>query len=215
MEQSSPENLISEILQDPRLPGHLFSDSETVVARLAAYCGLWEKWNAKTSLTSETEMGLFIRNHLFVSFQFARALGDFCGLVDIGSGAGLPGIPLKTLYPNKPVLMVECRRKRANFIRQVVRELSLEKAEVFDAKVESISTAPFTIDTAVFRAVSGTAACLQMAAGILESGGRVVLLRTPQEDLMESSDPGYFLKEKIDVEDYYGNVLTLVVYQKR
>ncbi len=159
-------------------------------------------------------MGLYIRKHLFVSLQFAHALDYRVAVVDIGSGAGLPGIPLKILFPDLPMLLVECRRKRANYLKQVVRELSLQNIAVFDCKVEEMGEPPFIIDTAVFRAVAETDTCLEMAHCILQLGGRVVLLRTPKEVLTVSNHSDYSREENIEIEDFEGNPLILACYRK-
>ncbi len=215
MEQLTPEKLIKELLNDSRLHFLPKENLDSKISQLAAFTRLWDKWNKKISLTAEREMGPYIRNHFFISFQFFRALDHPGGIVDIGSGAGLPGIPLKILLPQIPMLLVECRRKRANFLKQVVRELSLKDSIVLDCKIEDVDEAPFPISTAVFRAVADTDTCLQMASGILMPGGHVVLMRTPDEASTDSTHPAYDRTQVIPIEDFKGNSLFLTTYQKR
>ncbi|QPJ61495.1 MAG: 16S rRNA (guanine(527)-N(7))-methyltransferase RsmG [Candidatus Nitronauta litoralis] len=214
MEQSSPEYFIESLLTDPRLQFLTKYDLQIVIPRLGTFARLWDKWNRKISLTAEKEMALYIRNHFFVSFQFLKALGNPQGIVDIGSGAGLPGVPLKIIWPAIPMLLVESRRKRANFLKQVVRELSLENTVVMDSKVEDVGETPFQIDTALFRAVADTKTCLEMASGILQSEGRVILIRTLEEASKDSPHPEYSRIDAIDVEDFNSNPLLLECYKK-
>lgn len=214
VEQITPEKLIEELLNDSRLQFLPKECLEGKISKLSTYTRLWDKWNKKISLTAEREMGLYIRNHFFVSFQFVKALDDPKGIVDIGSGGGLPGIPLKVLFPEVPMLLVECRRKRANFLKQVVRDLSLKTAVVLDCKVEDVDEAPFPIDTAVFRAVADTDSCLEMASDILEPCGKVILMRTSDEASTDSTNPAYSRTHVIPIEDFKGNPLFLTTYQK-
>lgn len=213
MEQSTEDDLIRGILMDPRLEIEPDTLPVSAIPLLLQYTRLWHKWNAKISLTSERTPDLFIKNHLFVSLQFLKALGTARGLVDIGSGAGLPGIPLKIMKPDLPVVLVECRRKRASFLMTAVRELGLKQMEVADTKVESLGPLKFPADTAVFRAVADTQTCLAWAKHALPSGGRVVLLRTPKEQEEDSRNaPLYKEAKNFPLEDFYGNPLTLIAY---
>ncbi len=215
VEQSSPEFYIESLLSDPRLQFLPKYDANSFVSKLGAFARLWDKWNQKISLTAEREMALYIRNHFFISFQFWKALEDPGGIIDIGSGAGLPGIPLKILLPSIPMLLVDSRRKRANFLKQVVRELGLEKAVVQDSKVEEVEEPPFPIDTALFRAVADTNTCLEMATGVLQAEGRVILIRTKNEASKESPHPEYIQEKVIEVEDFNSIPLLLECYKKK
>lgn len=213
VEQSTEERLIREILLDPRLNLDQSKIPDSAVPHLLAYTRLWHKWNAKISLTAEKAPDLFIRNHLFVSLQFLQGVENAQGLVDIGSGAGLPGIPLKILRPDLPTLLVECRRKRASFLMTVVRELGLKNVQVADTKVEAITSPGIPIDTAVFRAVADTPTCLEWARGIMPQGGRVVLLRTPKEaERPDLSDSAIKCIDKFSLEDFESHPLVLLVF---
>ncbi len=213
VEQKAEEQRIAEILQDPRLHLDFNVIPESAVSLLLAYTRLWHKWNLRISLTAEKEPDLFIKNHLFISLQFLRGLGTSQGVVDIGSGGGLPGIPIKIMNPDLPLLMVECRRKRASFLMTVVRELGLKKTQVADRKVESLGPLTQPADTAVYRAVADTATCLGWARSVLTTGGKVILLRTSRElEKPEEKDVLIKGKEIIPVEDYQGNPLALVRY---
>ena len=138
MEQNPIENKIQEILHDTRLELPAFSPTEerAVIHRFRQYLDLWAKWNEKTNLTAETSPIDFLRNHIFVSLQFVRAVKSQFGIADIGSGAGLPGIPIKIVLPELFCYLVESRRKRANFLKTVVRELECENIQVENERVE-------------------------------------------------------------------------------
>ena len=72
-------------------------------------------------MTSEKDSASFLQKHFFDSLQFCRVVEEQHFTMDIGSGGGFPGLPLKLVYPQLAIVLVESQRKRANFLKQVVR----------------------------------------------------------------------------------------------
>ena len=89
---------ILHILRDPRLG----LDSELTrlkESQIQLYLDLLEKWNKKINLTAEKDPDQILKRHVFDSLQYSRALKSDARVMDIGSGAGFPGIPLKIIFP--------------------------------------------------------------------------------------------------------------------
>lgn len=144
--------------------------------QLAFYLELLSKWNSKLNLTAVRGTTEMIERHLLECVQCAQALPAMTTLLDFGSGAGLPGIPIAILRPEIRVMLGESQGKKASFLREAIRVLEL-KAEVFDGRIETM--APERIfDAVTLRAVDRMAeAC---AAGLerVRSGGYLVLFAT-------------------------------------
>jgi 16S rRNA (guanine527-N7)-methyltransferase len=108
--------------------------------QLASYLELILKWNAKTNLTAIREPEEIVRRHFGESLFAAQHLGPSETLLDYGSGAGFPGIPIQLLHPNLAVTLAESQSKKSSFLREAVRTLNLS-TEVFAARVETMPPA--------------------------------------------------------------------------
>lgn len=116
------------------------------VERLALHAELLERWNRVVRLVGEAEPGEWIRRHYAESvaarayWRVSTAGGDGePGLLDIGSGAGFPGLVLAVLHPARPVTLVEARERKAAFLAEAARELDLPNVRIvrdrFDAEL--------------------------------------------------------------------------------
>ncbi len=98
-------------------------------------------------------------------------------LVDVGSGSGIPGIPLAVLFPNIKVAMIEATSKKATFIDETIRDLSLENASVIHGRSEEIARLPEWRESrqiATARAVGQIATLLELTMPLLKVGGRAI-----------------------------------------
>lgn len=106
-----------------------------------AYLALLLKWNSKLNLTAIREPVAILRRHFIECIQCAQALPELAegppSLLDFGSGAGLPGIPIAICRPEIHITLAESQRKKAAFLREAMRLLGL-KADVFDGRVEEM-----------------------------------------------------------------------------
>lgn len=105
------------------------------------YLALLLKWNCRVNLTSIRGPSEIVRRHFLESIQCAQALPQIPDptLLDYGSGAGFPGIPIAICRPAIRVTLAESQRKKAAFLRETVRTLGLA-SEVFDGRVEEMHT---------------------------------------------------------------------------
>ncbi|WP_414649373.1 16S rRNA (guanine(527)-N(7))-methyltransferase RsmG [Edaphobacter sp.] len=134
-----------------------------IATQLAVYLDLLLRWNARTNLTAIREPEEIVRRH------FGESL--FCGLhvgrqtetlLDLGSGAGFPGLPTALLRPEIAVTLAESQNKKATFLREAVRTLQLGDVEVWAGRAEALpETRRF--DTVTLRAVDNMAVALVAA----------------------------------------------------
>lgn len=167
-----PESTLISLLQ-PYL-----SPTETVPTalypQLSTYLDLLLKWNSRTNLTAIREPEEIVRRHFGESLFAGRHLGSPSTLLDFGSGAGFPGLPIALLHPEIKVTLAESQNKKATFLREVVRTLGLS-VEIWSARVETMPESR-TFDTVALRAVDNMTAAL--AAALPRTSRELLLLTT-------------------------------------
>jgi 16S rRNA (guanine527-N7)-methyltransferase len=154
--------------------------------KLLAYLDLLAHWNRAYNLTAVRDRGEMIPRHLLDSLAvlpFVR--GE--SLADIGSGAGLPGIPLAIARPRLAVTLIESNGKKARFLREAVRALPLPNVAVEQVRVQD---AAGSFDTVTARAFSSLADMLAWGGHLLADDGRWLALkgRRDQEEIAGSPD---------------------------
>lgn len=148
--------------------------SAELTAQLQTYLDLLLKWNERTNLTSIRDRDSIIQRHFGESLFLARHLPPFTTLLDFGSGAGFPGIPVQLVHPEAQVTLAESQGKKASFLREAIRTLSL-RTEVWSSRVEAMPAARnYTAIT--MRAVDDMSAAIVAALPRLSSGGVLAIL---------------------------------------
>lgn len=175
---------------------------ESIQARLLQYLALIQKWNQVHNLTAVRKPEAMLVRHLLDSLAVLPYIAG-PRVADIGSGAGLPGIPLALVRPEWRVALVESSHKKAVFLQQARIELGLENVEVIADRVEN--TNPNTgFDTVISRAFSDLADFVKLAGHLCaqespqgDDGGRLVAMKGvyPHEELAQL--PATFVVEKI------------------
>lgn len=145
------------------------------------YLSLLSFWNARLNLTAIREEELIVRHHFIDCLSVVPLLAGDGFLLDAGSGAGFPGIPIKLALPEKSVYLLEPRRKRANFLRHVARELKLTDIHVMENRIEDLSaeTLPAMAET-ITRGFSDIPGFLSVSGRLLAAGGVSVLMHGPK-----------------------------------
>jgi len=143
---------------------------------IADYLSLLVKWNARTNLTAVRDPQEMLTRHFGESFFAAARLltpQSTESVIDVGSGAGFPGLPLKIYAPGIRLTLVESQNKKATFLKEVIRTLNLTQAEVLSARAETLDRQAALVTV---RAVEKFDQVLPTAARLLEPGGRLALL---------------------------------------
>ena len=149
--------------------------------RLTKYLDLLLKWQKSQRLVGSTEPGWIVENLLLDSLLFLPVLPfPLRTLLDLGSGAGLPGIPLKIVLNEVQLVLVESRRKRVSFLASVIRELGLEHARVVGRRVEdAMDELEGGFDAVVMRCVGDPGDLLPVASRLVVRPGGVVVASGP------------------------------------
>jgi 16S rRNA (guanine527-N7)-methyltransferase len=150
----------------------------TVAARFQDYCSLLLRWNARVNLTAIRDEDGILSRHFIESIACARVLpAGITSLLDFGSGAGFPGIPIALCRPEILVTLAESQGKKAAFLQEAVRVLGIS-AKVHTQRAELL-TSPF--DCVVLRAVDRMELAVQSAARLVRPGGWLALMTTGSE----------------------------------
>jgi 16S rRNA (guanine527-N7)-methyltransferase len=146
------------------------------------------KWNQKINLTTIREEGDMVIKHGLDSLSFLTGFDAAQGLkqLDMGSGAGFPALPIKIVHPEIAVTLVEAVKKKASFLRHIIRTLGLRNVEVVDKRTEELSDslhAAFDVVTA--RAFANMKTALFAGTPFLKPNGLMVLSKGPEETITE------------------------------
>lgn len=180
VEQSALSESPIEALLAPYLP----EVPAGVAAQLSVYLDLLLRWNARTNLTAIREPEQIVQRH------FGESL--FCGLhvavqtatlLDLGSGAGFPGLPIALLRPEIAVTLAESQNKKATFLREAVRTLDLANVEVWAGRAEALPSER-RFDTVTLRAVDNMTAAL--AAAVPRAEREIFVLGSTSPDELSS-----------------------------
>ncbi|MGC1376599.1 MAG: 16S rRNA (guanine(527)-N(7))-methyltransferase RsmG [Anaerolineales bacterium] len=149
------------------------------VTMLAAYERELLEWNAKFNLTAIRDVEGIRTKHFLDSFSAVQAwkANPPTRLVDVGTGAGLPGIALKILYPSMRLTLVESVGKKANFCLHIVKTLALENVEVLAVRAEDVGQMPGhreKYDWAVARAVAAMPVLAEYLLPLVKVGGGIL-----------------------------------------
>ncbi len=158
-------------------------------ARLVDYIELLARWNATYNLTAVRDPAEMVTRHLLDSLAIAPFVtGD--RVADLGTGAGLPGVPLAILQPQRRFELVEANGKKARFLREVVRRLPLPNAEVVEARAEGGHASP--VPCVVARALAALPELVRLATPWLAPDGELLAMKGPGwEDERRGLPPGW------------------------
>ena len=160
--------------------------------RLLAFLALLGKWNRTYNLTAIRDPAAMITQHLLDSLavlpiirQLVLATRRSFRLADVGSGAGLPGIPLALAVPDWELTLIEAVDKKSAFQRQVKAELALENLTVLNARVEQVTPASF--DAVISRAFSDLTDFVNLAGHLIVPNGYLLAMKgvIPNEEIAQ------------------------------
>jgi len=156
---------------------------ESQIKQLLRFIDLIEKWNKAYNLTAVREPLAMVSLHLLDSLAILpHLLGGH--IADIGTGAGLPGIPLAICNPDRHFTLVDSNSKKTRFVQQVVLELQLKNVEVVHARVEAFEPRHL-FSTVISRAFASMSDIVQLTAHLLADEGRLLAMKgqIPQQEL--------------------------------
>lgn len=162
---------------------------EIVLDQCVAFIDLLSRWNKTYNLTAVRDPMEMVPRHLLDSLVLAPFIIPG-RLLDVGTGAGLPGLPLAILFPGQPFTLLDSNAKKLRFIRQVVAELGLKNVEVVHERMQEYRPAQ-AFDMVTSRAVASLEMLYRQAIHLLAPRGRMLFMKgTLPEDEMDRFIPG-------------------------
>ena len=152
--------------------------------KLMKYKDMIKEWNEKINLTAITEDEEIVKKHFIDSikaFRFSK-LNDAKRIIDIGTGAGFPGIPIKVIKPEIEVVLLDSLNKRVNFLNEVINELNLKNITAIHGRAEDFARETNyreKFDIAVSRAVANMAVLSELCIPYVKLNGYFVALKGP------------------------------------
>ena len=153
--------------------------SSAQIESFETYVQLLLSWNKRTNLISRNDTHRIVERHLFESLVFLSSpalQAEKLRLLDVGTGAGLPGIPLAIVRPQWAFVLLDSRKIKTLFLRDVVNQLRLELVAVVCERAESYQS-PHLFDVVTARAVARLPKLLDYALPVLEKNGALVALK--------------------------------------
>lgn len=151
---------------------------QALAESLGVYLDLLGRWNGRTNLTAIRQPEQMVQRHfgesLFAGLHLADRLSADATLLDVGSGAGFPGLPIQLLEPSWRVTLAESQNKKASFLREVVRTLGV-RTEVHAARVETLAV-DRQFAAVTLRAVDNMELAMRLAGERVEPGGWLAVL---------------------------------------
>ena len=148
--------------------------AEPLIARLLDYLALLLRWNSTYNLTAIRDPSEMVSKHLLDSLSIAPYVHGT--LADIGSGAGLPGIPIALALSELDVTVVEANGKKARFLREAQRQLGLANLRVAESRAETFDP-PERFDCLVSRAFGSLAQFVRVGGHLLGDNGRLLAMK--------------------------------------
>lgn len=146
------------------------------------YMQLLLEWNEKINLTAITERNDIILKHFVDSGSILQYIEDNSKVIDIGTGAGFPGIPLKILNHTLDITLADSLNKRINFLNEVIKELGLEKITAMHARAEELGrnvNYREKYDVCISRAVANLSTLLEYMMPFVKVGGKCICMKGP------------------------------------
>lgn len=161
---------------------------------LAQYLALMLRWNATYNLTAIRDPREMVTKHLLDSLAMAPAVAGVPTLADLGTGPGLPGIPLAIATPGLRVTLVESNGKKARFMREALRKLGLGNAEVAESRIEALDR-PGQFAAITARALATLPQILALGGHLLAADGVLLAMKGARpDDEIAALPPGWAVR---------------------
>jgi len=158
-------------------------EADALSPPLLAYLALLDRWNRTYNLTAIRDPREMVTRHLLDSLAMHPFVENEA-LADLGTGPGLPGIPLAIAKPQLQVTLVESNGKKARFLREAVRTLGLANARVAESRAEALHE-PGAYDAITARALDTLAGIVEVGGHLLKPGGKLLAMKgiRPDEEI--------------------------------
>ncbi len=162
-------------------------------SQFARHAEILLEWNRKINLTTIVDPVAVAVKHFLDAIAPLEHIPSGGELLDIGTGGGFPGIPLKIMHPEQPMILIDGVRKKINFVKHVIRQLHLAEIEAMHIRSEELTDQASyqkRFKVIVCRALADLNAVIHMASPLLAASGRIIAFQGPQ-DASQSQDNLY------------------------
>ena len=182
--------------------------NENQIEQFYTYMKLLLEWNTKMNLTAITDCKEIILKHFIDSLTIAKYIKKDQALIDVGSGAGFPGIPLKIYREDIDITLLDSLNKRINFLNEVIKELKLEKIRAIHSRVEEFGKNKKyreSFDVSTSRAVANLTTLSEYILPLVKVGGESICMKGSEvtEELKNSKKAIEILGGKIEKVDEF------------
>ena len=179
---------------------------ESQIEQFYTYMGLLLQWNEKMNLTAITQPKEVILKHFMDSLTILPYLNGAEQILDIGTGAGFPGIPLKIVEKEKKFTLLDSLNKRVIFLNEVIQKLGLEKIQAIHGRAEEVAQKPENMekyDVVVSRAVAKLNSLVEYMLPFLIIGGKCICMKSSdiEEEIKEAKNAIHILGGEIEKVD--------------
>jgi len=205
---STPASAAGLRLQALQAQAGLASLAPEQAVQFESYLSLFIRWNARLNLSAVRDEEGILGRHFVESIVCARAIPPGVStLLDFGSGAGLPGIPIALCRPEIAVTLTESQGKKAAFLREAVRVLGIG-AKIHPGRAELLAQ---TFDCVTLRAVDRMPQAVQTATGLVAPGGWLALMTTRGElpTLQAAAGASLIWREAVNLPNSHERILSL------
>ena len=182
--------------------------NEEQINKFYDYMNLLIEWNKKINLTAITDYNEIILKHFVDSLTINKYIKENNYVVDVGTGAGFPGIPLKIIRDDINIVLVDSLNKRINFLNEVIKELNLKNIETVHARAEEFGRNKKyrqKFDVATSRAVANLSTLSEYMIPLVKINGRCICMKGKEikEELKDSLNAIKVLGGKVEnVEEF-------------
>ena len=160
---------------------------EEKIDKFKRYAALIKEWNEKINLTAITDEDGIIKKHFIdsISVLESNVIKRGMKIIDIGTGAGFPGIPLKIIMPESEILLVDSLNKRICFLNEVISLLGLHGIQAVHGRAEEMARKPVQrekFDIAVSRAVANMTVLAEYCIPFVKTGGYFIAMKGPSSE---------------------------------
>lgn len=153
--------------------------NETQLSQFYTYYEMLIEWNEKINLTAITDFDEVLKKHFLDSIAIGRIIkqNEKLSILDIGTGAGFPGIPIKIAFPDVKVTLMDSLNKRVNFLNEVIDKLSLDKISAIHGRAEDFAKKDLLrekFDLCVSRAVANLSSLSEFCLPYVKVGGKFI-----------------------------------------
>ena len=165
--------------------------TDEMIEQFFLYKELLQEWNEKINLTAITEEKEILIKHFIDSLTIAKHIPQNAKIIDVGTGAGFPGIPVKIFRPDVEVVLLDSLNKRINFLNEIIEKCNLKGIKTIHGRAEEVAhkkeyREQFDISTA--RAVANISTLSELCTPFLKVGGTFICMKADVDDEKKNAE---------------------------